>query len=554
MINQRKAVFIIIILFFRLCPINAAPGDTLAIIGPKVITTDSFIKLYSEKLTKLGLTDNGEVRMKYLMNLVSDEVLIQEAKSEKLDRTPEALKEFKRQELQELLNTYSLKHISPEIRITDADLKTLYVKFNTRLKVSHLFAEIKAGADNLYVRLKKGEKFEELAKETFRDPKLRDNGGSLGYISIDEMDPEFERAAYSLKTGEVSSPVKTVEGYSIIRLEDIKPNPLLTENEFLKAKERLKTFARKRAYEEEVKRFTANLRNKLKIHFNEAMISKLYEAMNGKPLQEIIEGNVLSASKEDVKKTVVSSALGNWDFKTLVSEMKVITEGQRKWIRTRDNLEDFISGLVMRKYISSEARKEKLHLESSFSKNVRYAFDTYLLNSIEQRIKAEIKISPDSIRAYYNKNIELFKTEPEVRLRSILLDNAGAADSVKNLLEKGMDFSVLARKFSIQKVTGEEGGDIGFFKKKMLGELSDELFRLNVGEWTGPVKDDGKYAFLQCSEIKASQIRTFESCQKEIEEMLSNIKWFEIRKNYVDSFRSRLSIKLFFQKLNVLKI
>ena len=61
-----------------------------------------------------------------------------------------------------------------------------------------------------------------LAKTSFNDPMLRDNGGSLGYFTVDEIDPAFEEAAFAPKIGELSQPVRTNDGYSIIRVDDRK--------------------------------------------------------------------------------------------------------------------------------------------------------------------------------------------------------------------------------------------------------------------------------------------------------------------------------------------
>jgi parvulin-like peptidyl-prolyl isomerase len=523
-------------------------NDTLAVIGTKAITVENFLKSYKDKLTRIGITDNGETRKGYLMNLVSDELLIAEAKVKGLDETVSAKIEYKRIKLQELLNAYTLKHISPLINVTDVDLKELFIKLNTKIKVSHLYAPTKEKADHLYNELIEGKKFEDITKENFKDPGLRNNGGSLGYISIDEMDPDFEEAAYSMKPGEISKPVKTVQGYSIIRVEDIKGNPLLTENEYLKAYDKLKAFARKRAFEEASKNYSKSLREKLDTKFDDALISKIFLSIQDNPLKNFIE-NPSVISSADLNKIIVTSAIGKWSLQTLIDEMSIVTQKQKKLIKTRENLEDFIAGIVNRKYIEKKALEEKLDKIPTYRQNVEYNFDTYLLTTIEDELKSQIKIPEDSVKAYYISNIYLFMTEPEVRLSSILLDGASSADSIKNLLENGAEFEELAKKYSIQTFTAEKGGDMGFFKKEDLDNLADEIFDLKIGQWTGPFIDVDKYAFIKCTDFKMPVTKSYEESKKEIEEMLTSFEWLKVREQYVDSLKKKIHLEIYPEKL-----
>jgi parvulin-like peptidyl-prolyl isomerase len=527
-------------------------NDTLALVGKKVITTEDFITSYKDKIARIGLTDNGETRINYLMNLVSDELLIAESRNRGLDKTEVAQKEYKRIWLQELLNAYSLKHISPNISVTEEDLIELFTKLNTKIKVRHLYAPTKEKADLLYDELISGKKFEELAKENFEDYELRNNGGSLGYISVDEMDPDFEKAAYSMRIGEISKPVKTVQGYSIIRVDDIKSNPLLTENEFLKARDRLNAFARKRKYEEAAKKFAEALNNKLNVVLNDKVIAKIYNVLQKKPYVDITETPSMML-QENLNEIVVYSELGNWDLETLINEMSLVSEKQKKFIRTRENLEDLISGLVNRKYIEQEAVKEKLDKTPSFYKNVEFNFDTYLLTTIEEELKRQIYISPDSIKSYYSKNINLFKTKPAVRLSSILVDNSVNADSIELLLEKGILFEELSKKYSVQTLTSEDGGDMGFFKEDELGELANSLFALTIGQWAGPFSDFDKYVFLKCTDLKGSTTMSFDESKREIKETLVSFEWFNVRDQFVESLKNDISYWLYPQKLYGIK-
>lgn len=79
-----------------------------------------------------------------------------------------------------------------------------------------------ARAKEIHERVKKGESFEELAKKNSEDPGSAKSGGDLGYFGRGQMDKAFEEAAYALKKGEVSAPVKSSFGYHIIKVEDIR--------------------------------------------------------------------------------------------------------------------------------------------------------------------------------------------------------------------------------------------------------------------------------------------------------------------------------------------
>ncbi len=72
-------------------------------------------------------------------------------------------------------------------------------------------------------RIIKGEPFESVARGTSDDKSVKINGGNLGYFSVFQMIMPFEDAAYSLKTGTLSMPVRTPFGYHIIKITDKRP-------------------------------------------------------------------------------------------------------------------------------------------------------------------------------------------------------------------------------------------------------------------------------------------------------------------------------------------
>ena len=96
----------------------------------------------------------------------------------------------------------------------------------TFVKASHILinkygtddAKNLAEAEQIYNQLKSGASFEQLAKEKSGDKSNSEKGGELGWFSKGMMVPEFEKACFDAKIGEINKPVKTSFGYHIIKV------------------------------------------------------------------------------------------------------------------------------------------------------------------------------------------------------------------------------------------------------------------------------------------------------------------------------------------------
>lgn len=124
--------------------------------------------------------------------------------------------------------------------VTEADLHQRYEEHKTEFTVPeerrarHIL--IQAGSDakqadidnarakagEILARVRKGEDFAALAREFSQDPGSVNNGGDLGSFGRGTMDKAFEDAAFALKPGEVSEPVRSAFGFHIIKLDEIK--------------------------------------------------------------------------------------------------------------------------------------------------------------------------------------------------------------------------------------------------------------------------------------------------------------------------------------------
>lgn len=528
--------------------------NTLAVVGDKKIDSEYFLERYQDFRSQTGVQDNGQARRSILKNIINEELFINEARKRDYDSDPEGKHEFERIKIQELLNTYHQEMITSKINVDEGELRKLYIELNTKIKARHLYAPTYEEASALYQELQHGKTFDELAEETFKDPVLRNSGGILGYFTVDEMEPAFEEAAYDLKVGEISKPVRTNDGYSIIKVEDRKVQPLLTESEYAKHRSKLLIYWKKRQSRKLTQQHVESLKQSLNVKFNDQTIQKLFKALNNKGENSTAEQPITSQAINEIKnEELVRSEIGVWDIEEFQKCAIYTSENQHRWIRTEENLKDFISGLVVREYILSEARKRNWDKTSSYKQAVAEDFDNYLLERIENDLYREIVIPEDSLLSYYNQDPQRFADPPEVNLLEIVLKNASDTTMITAELKKGISFSKLAKQYSARRWSAEKGGDLGYLTPQDLGRWADVAFSMPVGKWTGPLKMDQYFVFLACINKIPAKIRTFQQARSDVEEAFRTMWWEQEKREKLNEIRQSTYARSFPEKLMTIR-
>lgn len=158
---------------------------------------------------------------KTLNEFVANEIIYQEAVTNKVKESPEYKAQLKAME-KALAGKVFLEQQVDKL-INDEQLKKVYEDYKSKfkpekeVKAKHILVDSEAKAKEVIAKLDKGGNFDKLAKEYSKD------GADLGYFTKEVMVPEFSEAAFSMEKGTYSkTPTKTKFGYHVILVEDIR--------------------------------------------------------------------------------------------------------------------------------------------------------------------------------------------------------------------------------------------------------------------------------------------------------------------------------------------
>lgn len=199
-------------------------AQNVAIVNGKAVPK-ARAELLRQQVERSGRPMTAEIENQIKEEVIAREVFMQEAKKRGL----EASSDFKGQmELarQTLLIRELFADFQKKNPVSDAEVKAEYDKFvaasnGKEFKASHILVESEEEAKTLIAAIKKGDKFEDLAKQKSKDPGSGARGGDLDWSSPNRYVSEFSQALLSLKKGDMTeAPVKSEFGWHIIRLDD----------------------------------------------------------------------------------------------------------------------------------------------------------------------------------------------------------------------------------------------------------------------------------------------------------------------------------------------
>lgn len=203
-----------------------AAAQNVAIVNGKAVPKTR-VDALAAQLAKSGRPITPEMQGQLKDEIIAREIFMQEAQKIGLDATDDfkTQMELARQTLliRELFADHQKKN-----PVTDADIQGEYDKFvaangGKEYRARHILVEKEDEAKTIIASLKKGGKFDDIAKKQSKDPGSGANGGDLDWANAGSYVKEFSDAMVKLNKGQLTdAPVKSQFGFHVIRLDDVR--------------------------------------------------------------------------------------------------------------------------------------------------------------------------------------------------------------------------------------------------------------------------------------------------------------------------------------------
>ncbi len=211
---------------------GAVFAQNLAIVNGKPVPSSRVEALVQQvSAQQPGRPVTPDIQAQIKEEVINREVFMQEAQKAGLDGSDDYKNQME-QARQVVLIRALFADFQKKNPVTDSDIKAEYDKFvkengGKEFRARHILVEKEADAVKLIADIKKGSKFEDLAKKNSKDPGSGANGGDLDWAAPGSYVKEFSEAMTKLAKGKMTdAPVKSQFGFHIIRVDDVRETQL----------------------------------------------------------------------------------------------------------------------------------------------------------------------------------------------------------------------------------------------------------------------------------------------------------------------------------------
>ncbi|MCI2253357.1 peptidylprolyl isomerase [Domibacillus sp. PGB-M46] len=266
-------------------------------------------------------------------------------------------------------------------------------------------------------------------------------------------------------------------------------------------------------------------------------------ATAGSSAETIAEVGGTKITKDDLYDSLVKM-YGADAVESLIANKIVEKEATKEKVQVTDKEIQEELDATIESYGGEEAYKSALESSGMTEADMEEEIKVYL--ETVKLLEPRIEITDEEIETYFNENKDTFATSEQVEASHILVDDEATAKEVTAKLADGEDFAALAKEYSTDTTSAENGGELGYFGTgEMTEEFEKAAFAMEIGEISEPVKTDYGYHIIKVTGKKEAKAANLEDSKEEIKETLKQEKmsseyttWLEEKKGDYDIYNS----------------
>jgi len=511
-----------LIIFLGGCASLSQKENILAVVNGEPVTEDDLKYSLQIAHRREDLSSAGELNLsKFVQKLVDDRLIIQEAQRIGMDEYPEVRQALQAYILRESVVRLYNDEIARKVTVSENDIGSYYKRNYEQFVLSIIEVDSEKKGQEILEELKKGVDFGELAHKYSTNPSQKDGGEVT--LRRGSLSPQVEKAVSDLKLGEFSDVLKMQDKYYIIKVIIRKEAPY---EELESSRASIEKNIRKQKEKERGDEYMKYLREHQTIKVNQELLAAIKLDVDNK------ETEMLSKNKRTLAE-VNGSLLTAGDFVVLAKPYP------------KKSKEEILNNWIDRKVVDHEALNRHYEMEPDL-KSMIYRYENQLLKNtfIKKILIPQINISDKTLEEYYSIHKNSFIKPASFKIQQITVKTMDDAQDILNSLQKGADFSWLAKNRSIDSAA-QEGGDIGWFTKAEMSEPVKEIIdTLKPGDISPVLNFYSHYRIIQLLDRKEGEVEEFDKAKNTVYRMAFEEQVNTLLDNYISLLKKDADITI----------
>jgi parvulin-like peptidyl-prolyl isomerase len=420
---------------------------------------------------------------------------------------------IKRSLMQNLYN----EEIMKKINVTEGQIEDFFAKYGGEVEVGMITVNDSTLADSLYRVIKNGGDFEQLARDFSKDEISGREGGNLGYIPYGRLSDKIQDLVFSMKIGDLSAPIHIRSDWQIVKAYDHIKN---TEEDLEKNKGKYRDMTNQYLQKKLVNEFVDRVRGDIHFTIVKSTIAMMIEKADsvkalgikptGLPSSAYLDSSLFTSNEGEM--FIAQYDGGGVRVVDYIKLIRGIVPERTPELRDGAVLDEALENMTIPAVLVDKiARQKGIDQSSEFKDGLEYLRDNLLAQKMKDNIYGSLDTLSDAdIIKYYNEHRDEFYRPDQVRVSAIATKTKEEGEALLQRIRGGAMLQLLAQKYSIDRQSAREGGDLGFFTVLRNTPIYKASENLKAGDLGGPVEMDGNWWIFRVTERINKSPKTFE--------------------------------------------